>query len=48
MGALLISVNQFTGAAITRGSIMPKPRYTQVSLEATPHYHCYSRWGLRL
>jgi len=22
---------------------MPKPRYTQVSLEATPYYHCISR-----
>ena len=22
---------------------MPKPRYTQVSLEATPYYHCVSR-----
>ncbi|VAW62177.1 hypothetical protein MNBD_GAMMA11-2669, partial [hydrothermal vent metagenome] len=22
---------------------MPKPRYAQVSLEATPCYHCYSR-----
>ncbi len=22
---------------------MPKPRYAQVSLEATPYYHCYSR-----
>ncbi|VAW66140.1 hypothetical protein MNBD_GAMMA10-1463 [hydrothermal vent metagenome] len=22
---------------------MPKPRYAQVSLEATPWYHCYSR-----
>ena len=22
---------------------MPKPRYTQVSLEATPYYHCTSR-----
>jgi REP element-mobilizing transposase RayT len=23
--------------------IMPKPRYTQVSLDATPYYHCVSR-----
>ncbi len=22
---------------------MPKPRYTQVSVEATPYYHCVSR-----
>ncbi|MFW2374808.1 MAG: transposase, partial [Gammaproteobacteria bacterium] len=22
---------------------MPKPRYTQVSLEATSYYHCVSR-----
>ena len=22
---------------------MPKPRYAQVSLEATPYYHCVSR-----
>jgi len=22
---------------------MPKPRYTQVSLDATPYYHCVSR-----
>jgi len=22
---------------------MPKPRYAQASLEATPYYHCYSR-----
>ncbi|VAW73404.1 hypothetical protein MNBD_GAMMA10-2720 [hydrothermal vent metagenome] len=22
---------------------MPKPRYAQVSLEATPYYHCFSR-----
>jgi len=23
--------------------MMPKPRYAQVSLEATPYYHCTSR-----
>jgi len=23
--------------------IMPKPRYAQVSLEATPYYHCIAR-----
>jgi len=22
---------------------MPKPRYTQASLETTPYYHCISR-----
>jgi len=26
---------------------MPKPRYAQVSLEATPYYHCYSRYVRR-
>jgi REP element-mobilizing transposase RayT len=26
-----------------QGAIMPKPPYSQVSLEATPYYHCISR-----
>ena len=35
------------GQSIARNAIMPKARKTQVSIEATPYYHCVSSFVRR-
>ena len=34
---------QLKDAQLNQGLIMPKPRYSQISLEATAYNHCVSR-----